>query len=140
MPTPANSLRDAARLVRLARARVRPAAGKSVFWTGWDDLGRTARIDANAYAELHHKLTLSMSLQRAKIWVPQHQTYTKRLWRDMSRLYALRSSGDVIAVIGKNTRTNSTYNNIERQILIRSKTVTTLTEVNVDTGRSNRVK
>ncbi|EAU83753.1 hypothetical protein CC1G_05657 [Coprinopsis cinerea okayama7 len=97
---------------------VHPLPGTSVLWSG--RIGNEKPMEgARTYALANGKTTLEMFLETKGINMPDWRV-EKDIWKYASRVFAQRSEGQVVAILGdKHTlRDDSVYMTIERPLVL----------------------
>ena len=128
--------------VRLKK-NIRPAPGKSVFWSGTKP-GKNGPVsvgqDAESFAKTHGKEVLNPKKHGINMPSQKENKYSNKLWGFASKVYAQRSSGHVHAILGSTRRPGNVYDTIEKPALMKNKKVTKITEHNAVTGKKTVVK
>jgi hypothetical protein len=110
--------------------------GEAVFWSGNTPRPGgpplSAGDAAEKFAKDKGKSTLGMKLKQEGIKMPDYKpgdpNRSEQLWRIASKSFARKANGPVNAFLGKEVNKNGIYKKDEKPILMKSKSVTKLTE------------
>ena len=71
-------------------------------------------------------------------WIPGDAA-VRGQWEEASRLYAKGASGDVVAIVGSEVNPTGVWKSAEVPALIDNPNVTSITEIDLVTGKATRV-
>ncbi|MBN9223181.1 hypothetical protein [Microbacterium sp.] len=137
------SLPSKADLVDLTRTDPNTA----FYWSGRDlngvGVGPTGSGEAERIAAANGGRTLEQTLAAngvdpLPVW-DETDVESVRFWEDASAAFAENASGDVRAVVGSDLRPGNIWQTIEVPRLIDNPGVTSIVEINVDTGVATRL-
>ena len=139
-------MRVAVKIARQIKNSLKAVPSKTIFYTG-TKLGKKGKEipvkqTAEHFAKANQKQLLGHALAKAKIRIPSENKnpHSMRLWKLASKAYAMRSSGVAHAFIGKWTRPENVYHNIEKPTLLKNPKLSKLIEHNGETGATTVVK